>query len=247
MALTSLIRLRKIPAGNHGLRPASTKARLRSRGRQRWSDVQPAGNVSAGYQKTIRHRAWTSKRALLGETARPVALSPHAQDRSRSHVSLASSPAIFMTRSRRRERDKHRRDSPSPTHLGPASKAPTPSRFAAVGCAAHAIGVLSRPACDMSSQRPQSTCSESHPGQTERRSPKRAAPSSRLSNSVPPEFAASVNVGSTPRSRMQLNSGRRWHHICECSRSLAGVGFPGRGIGQAGDLGKLVSRHRFPQ
>ena len=36
--------------------------------------------------------------------------------------------------------------------------------------------------------------------QTERGLPRRAVPTSRLSNSVPREFATSVNVGSTPRS-----------------------------------------------
>jgi hypothetical protein len=198
MALRSLVRLRKIPAGNHGIRPASTKARSRSTGRQRWSHVQPASKVFPGYQKPTRHRAWTSKRAFLDETARPVPLAPNAQDRSRSHVSSASRPAIFMTRSRRCESDKQRRNSGNPTHLGPASKAPTPRRSAAVDCAAHAIGVLSKPACNMSSQPSQSTSCGSHPGQTERRLPRRAVPTSRLSNSVPREFATSVNVGSTP-------------------------------------------------
>jgi transposase len=65
-------------------------------------------------------------------------------------------------------------------------------------CAAHAIGVLSKPACNMSSQPRQSTSCESHPGQTERRLPRRAASTSRLSNFTPREFATSVNVGSTP-------------------------------------------------
>jgi len=176
MALRSLVRLRKIPAGNHGIRPASTKARSRSTGRQRWSHVQPASKVFPGYQKPTRHRAWTSKRAFLDETARPVPLAPNAQDRSRSHVSSASRPAIFMTRSRRCESDKQRRNSGNPTHLGPASKAPTPRRSAAVDCAAHAIGVLSKPACNMSLQPSQSTSCGSHPGQTERRLPRRAVP-----------------------------------------------------------------------
>jgi transposase len=162
------------------------------------TNVQPASKVSPGYQKPIRHRAWTSKRAFLDETARPVPLAPNAQDRSRSHVSSASRPAIFMKRSRRCKRDKQRRISGSPTHLGPASKAPTPRRSAAVECAAHAIGVLSKHACNMSSRRLQSTSCETHPGQTERRLPRRAAPTSRRSNSVPREFATSVNVGFRP-------------------------------------------------
>jgi hypothetical protein len=196
--------LRKIPAGNYGIRPASTKARLRSTGRQRWSHVQPASKVSPGYQESIRHRAWTSKRAFLGKTACPVPLAPNAQDRIGSHVSSASRPAIFMTRSRRRERDNQQRNSQSPMHLGPASKAPAPRRSAAADCAAHAIEDLSKPACNMSSQRSQSTCSESDPGQTERRLPKRTALSSRLPNSVPREFAASVNVRNTPPKRCQF-------------------------------------------
>jgi hypothetical protein len=142
MALRSLIRLRKIPAGNHGIRPASTKARSRLTGRQRWSHVQPASKVSPGYQEPIRHRAWTSRRAFLGKTARPVPLAPNAQDRIGSHVSSASRPAIFMTRSRRRERDNQQRDSPSPMHLGPASKAPTPRQSAAADCAARYRGLV---------------------------------------------------------------------------------------------------------
>jgi hypothetical protein len=161
------------------------------------SHVQPASKVSPGYQKPIQHRAWTSKRAFLGETARPVPLAPHAQDRSKSHVSSASRHANFMRRSRRCEGDKQRRSSGSPLHLGPASKAPAPRRSAAVDCAGHAIGVLSKPACNMSSQPSQSTSCESHPGQTERRLTRRAAPTSRLSNSVPREFATSVNIAVT--------------------------------------------------
>jgi hypothetical protein len=197
MALRSLVRLRKIPAGNHGIRPASTKACLRSRGRRRWLHVQPASKVTPGYQKPIRHRAWTSKRAILGETDRPIPRAPNAQDRSKSHVSSASRPAIFMRRSRRCEGDKQLRNSGTPTHLGPASKAPTPRRSAAVDCAAHAIGVMSKPACNMSSRRSQSTSCQSHPGQTERHLPRRAAPTSRLSNSVPREFATTVNLAVT--------------------------------------------------
>ena len=57
---------------------------------------------------------------------------------------------------------------------------------------------LVKTACNMSSQPSQSTSCESHPGQTERRLPRRAAPTSRLSKSVPREFATSVNVWSTP-------------------------------------------------
>jgi single-strand DNA-binding protein len=70
-------------------------------------------------------------------------------------------------------------------------------------CACLRIGdvwgcVFSQPACNMSSQLSQSTSCESHPGQTERRVPRRAALTSQLSNSVPREFATIVNVGSTP-------------------------------------------------
>jgi hypothetical protein len=107
----------------------------------------PAGKQSISWLPKT-NPAWTSKRAFLGETARPVPLAPNAQDRSKSHVSSASRPAISMRRSRRCESDKQRRNSGSPTHLGPASKAPTPRRSAAVDCAAHAIGVLSKPACN---------------------------------------------------------------------------------------------------
>jgi hypothetical protein len=58
MALRSSIRSRKTPAGNHEIRRASTKARSRSTGGQRWSHVQPASKVSPGYQKPIRDRAF---------------------------------------------------------------------------------------------------------------------------------------------------------------------------------------------
>jgi transposase len=61
----------------------------------------------------------------------------------------------------------------------------------------HAIGVLSKPAYNMSSQPSQSTSCESHPGQTERRLPRRAAPTSRLSNYVPREFATCVTIYAT--------------------------------------------------
>jgi hypothetical protein len=183
------------PVGNHGIRPASTKARSRSTGRQRWSHVQLASKVSPGYQKPIRHRAWTSKRAFLDETARPVPPTPNAQDRSRSDVSSASRPAILMSRSRPCKSDKQRRNSGSPTHLGPASKALTPRRSAAVDRAAHSIGVLSKPSlatCDHS--RRNQPLANRCPGLTERRLPRRAGPTSRLSNSVPREFATGVNI-----------------------------------------------------
>jgi hypothetical protein len=71
MAMRSLVRLREIPVGNHEIRPASTKARLRSTGRQRWSHVQPASKISPDYQKPTWHRGVDFEARFSGRDCTP--------------------------------------------------------------------------------------------------------------------------------------------------------------------------------
>jgi hypothetical protein len=117
---------------------------------------------------------------------------PNALNQSENHASLASRPENIMKPCSRCESIKIRRSSASLMPFEPASKAPTPKLSGVADYAAAATRALPKPACNMSSRRSQLTSCESHPGQPVRRLPRRAVPTSRLSNFMPYEFATSI-------------------------------------------------------
>ena len=79
---------------------------------------------------------------------------------------------------------------------------------------------LSKTHCNMSLQPPRSTSCESHLERMEHPLPKRAAPTSLLSNSKPPEFATSVNNADTRGNLSQAFRSRGAVPAAELARSV---------------------------